>query len=59
LVFAAMNLLGVLIAYYAKKSPINTNSINTQGALDFIIGAFIVIPLLLFLLGASTKAKGG
>jgi len=58
LLFAAMNFLGVLFAYYAKKSPVDARAIDVQGVQDYIIGAFIIIPLLLFFAWRVYKGKG-
>lgn len=47
LIFSLLNLIGVLVAYYAHKSPTDLSALDMQGIQAYITGAFIVIPFLL------------
>lgn len=58
LLFSALNLLGVLIAYYTNKSPVDASTLDAQGIHDHIVGAFIVIPLLLLFAWRIYRGKG-
>src|SRR5690606_23564160 len=48
LIFAAMNMLGLIFVLYLNQSPVNTGALDAQGVQDQIIGSVIIIPLLLF-----------
>jgi hypothetical protein len=58
LIFALMNLLGVLFAYYLNKSPIDQQAIDAQSVQEHIVGAFMVMPLLLFFAYRIYRGKG-
>ena len=58
LLFAAMNLLGLFLAYYARQSPVDGHALDAQSIQDQVIGAFIVMPPLLFFAWRVYKGKG-
>ena len=58
LLFSALNFLGVLIAYYANKSPVDASTLDAQAIQDHVVGAFIVIPLLILFAWRIYKGKG-
>ncbi|MCX7035814.1 MAG: hypothetical protein NT064_04425 [Proteobacteria bacterium] len=58
LLFAAMNLLGVVLVYFASKSPVDGSTVNAQGVQQHLIGAFINIPILLFFAWRVYVGKG-
>ena len=58
LLFAAMNSLGALIAYYASRSPVDGSAIDAQAVWNQVVGTFVVIPLLLFFAWRIHNGKG-
>jgi hypothetical protein len=58
LLFAGMNLLGLLFVYFANKSPVDASAMDAQNIQDHLLGALIVIPVLLFFAWRVYKAKG-
>jgi hypothetical protein len=58
LMFALMNLAGVLFAYYYGNSPTDQQVLDEQDTQDYVLGAFIAIPLLLFFAYRIYRGKG-
>jgi|GEM_PF-3466124 hypothetical protein len=58
LLFAGMNLLGVLFAVYAGKSPTDQSAIDAQEVQDYVVGNVILLPLLLFFAYRVYTGKG-
>jgi hypothetical protein len=56
--FALMNLVGLLFAFYSSKSPVDQRAIDAEGMQDMVLGAFFVVPLLLFIAYRVYKGKG-
>lgn len=57
-VFAAMNLLGAAFAFFSSKSPVDAQAIDAQGIQDYIVGAFITVPVLLYFAYRIYQGKG-
>ena len=58
LLFAAMNVGGVLFALYAKLSPTTGQGMSEQGIQDMVIGASMLMPVLLFMAWRIYRGKG-